>query len=278
MRRSVVVAVWVDTSALGLGVVAAVRAVGCVALVLSAVAVGAINLVVLVTGCCDGAASVASLVRGAEIVVVASSKTAGSGSSTGGAKLGVPVRVLLAVPEVALGGTGSVVVGWARTEALLLLVAAHKSDLENSGDDKEDHRDDRNGECGSVQAASSARRDGISKVLALTGADATSAVAIRIVLSRISDAKRGVHDARARARAMAGQDGDGDEATNEQDVEDNSSEGKEADASEAAGEHNGSDCVNHGNSGDALNSLLPVGNALVAVCAHTQEVGVDAWA
>jgi len=42
---------------------------------------------------------------------------------------------------------------------------------------------------------------------------------------------------------VAGQDGDGDEATHEQDVKNDSGESEEGDATEAAGEDSGSDGV-----------------------------------
>lgn len=75
---------------------------------------------------------------------------------------------------------------------------------------------------------------------------------------------------------MAGQDGDGNEATDEEDVEKDGSEGEEGDATEAAGENNCSDGVEDSNTGDTLNGLLPCRDALVAVCAHAEEVRVDA--
>lgn len=67
---------------------------------------------------------------------------------------------------------------------------------------------------------------------------------------------------------MAGQNGDRDEATDEEDVQENRSEGEEADAAEAACEDHSSDGVENGDTRNALNSLLPCGNALVAVCTH----------
>ena len=76
---------------------------------------------------------------------------------------------------------------------------------------------------------------------------------------------------------MAGQDGDGNEANDEENVEKDGSEGEEGDATEAAGKDNGGDGVEDSNTGDTLNGLLPCRDALVAVCAHAEEVRVDAW-
>ena len=76
---------------------------------------------------------------------------------------------------------------------------------------------------------------------------------------------------------MAGQDGDGNEAADKQDVEKDSSEGEEGDATEAAGEDGGSDCVEDCNARDSLDGLFPRGNALITVGAHAEEVRVDAW-
>ena len=64
---------------------------------------------------------------------------------------------------------------------------------------------------------------------------------------------------------MAGQDGDGNEATDEENVEKDGSEGEEGDATEAAGKDHSSDSVYNSNAGDALNSLLPSGYASVAI-------------
>ena len=74
---------------------------------------------------------------------------------------------------------------------------------------------------------------------------------------------------------MAGQDGDGDEATHEQDVKNDGGESEEGDATEAAGDDGGSDCVEDCNARDSLDGLFPRGNALIAVGAHAEEVRVN---
>ena len=275
VRHGVVVAVRVDASALGLSVVTTVGAMcGSRRDSSGAVSIGTINLVVLVAGSCDGASGVASLVRRTEIVGVANSK-ATTNSSTSGTELSILVD-LLAVPEVALGGTGSVVVRRAGTEALLLLVLANKDDLHESGNDEENNGDDRDGEGGGVQTAGGTRGDSVGEVLALASADAVGTEAIRVVQPGVAAAERGVYDASAGAGAVAGQDGDGDEATDKENVQNDGGEGEEADSAEAAGEDNGSDGVEYGDTGDALDSLFPGRDTLVAVCANAEEVGVDA--
>lgn len=276
MRRSVVVAVGVNAGALGLSVVTTVGAVsGSSRDSSSAISVGTVNLVVLVARSGDCASGVAGLVRGTHVMSVAGSETASSNSSASGAELGVPVD-LLAVPEVALGGTGSVVVRRAGTEALLLLVLANKDDLHESGDDEENNGDDRDGECGGVQTAGGTRGDRVGEVLALASADTVGTEAIRVVQPGVAAAERGVYDASTGAGAVAGQDGDGDEATDKENVQNDGGEGEEADSAEAAGEDNGSDGVEYGDTGNALDGLFPGRDALVAVCANAEEVGVDA--
>jgi hypothetical protein len=242
VRHGVVVAVRVDASALGLSVVTTVGAMcGSGRDSSGAVSIGTINLVVLVAGSCDGASGVASLVRRTEVVGVAGSK-ATTNSSASGTELSILVD-LLAVPEVALGGTGSVVVRRAGTEALLLLVLADEDDLHESSDDEEDDGDDGDGEGGGVQAAGGARRDGVGEVLALASADAVVSEAVRVVQSGVAASERGVDNASAGAGAVTGQDGDGNEAADKQDVEKDGGEGEEGDATEAAGEDSGSDGV-----------------------------------
>jgi hypothetical protein len=273
----VVIAVRVDTSSLGLSVVTAVGTVcGSNGDSRSAVSVGTVDLVVLVAGSSDCASGVASLVRGTEVVGVAGNEAAISNSSASGTELSILVDPL-AVPEVALGGTGSVVVGRAGTEALLLLVLADKDDLHEGGDDEEDDGDDGDGEGGGVQAAGSARGDRVGEVLALASADAVVTEAIGVVQPGVAATKRGVNDSSAGAGTVAGQDGDGNEATDEEDVEKDGGEGEEGDATEAAGEDNCSDGVEDSNTGDALDGLFPGRDALIAVCAHGKEVGVDAF-
>jgi len=195
-RSGVVITVRVDTGALRLGVVTSVGTVGGSRDSGSAVSVSTVNLVVLVSGSSNCASSVASLVRGTEVVGVAGNETTSSNSSASGTELSILVD-LLAVPEVALGRTGSVVVGWAGTEALLLLVLADKDDLHESSDDEEDDGDDGDCESSGVQAAGSAWGDGVGEVLALASADAVVAEAIRVVEPGVAAAERGVDDASA---------------------------------------------------------------------------------
>ena len=186
--------------------------------------------------------------------------------------LSVPVGVLLAVPEVALSRAASVVVGRARAETLLLLVLADKEDLEDSGDEEQERGNDRHGKYGSVHAASVAWRDRVGEVLALSSAETIVAEALRFVGISVANAKRGVYGSGARGGTVAGQDSDGNEATDEEDVKDNGCKGEKADTTEAACEDHGSDGVHDSNAGDALNSLLPSGNALVAVGLYREEV------
>jgi len=144
-----------------------VGAVSSVAVVLlGGVSVGTVDLVVSTAGGGDSASSVGGVVRRADISGVAGGKGA-SCSGSHDILLSIPVgSLLLAVPEVALGSTAGVVVGRARAETLLLLVLAHKEDLEESGDEEQESGNDRHGEYGSVHAAGVARRDGVGEVLA----------------------------------------------------------------------------------------------------------------
>jgi hypothetical protein len=261
-------------SSLRSSVVGAVRAVSGVALVrLSSVSVGTVDLVVLIAGSSNCVASVGSVVRRADVSGVAGGKGASCNRSDD-SLLGIPVGLLgLAVPEVALGRAFGVVVGWARAKTLLLLVLADKEDLEESSNEEQESGDNGHGEHSLVHAASIARGDGVRQVLALVKAEVAKALRVGI---GVANTKGSVHNAGAGVGTSAGQDGDSDEATNAQDVNENRSEGEEGDAAEAAGEDHSSDGVEHSNARNALNSLLPGGNALVAIGAYCEEVGVDA--
>ena len=244
---------------------------------LGTVSVSTVDLVVASARSSNCASSVGGVVRWANIGGVAGSKSARC-SGSDHILLSVPVgSVLLAVPEVALGRAAGVVVGRARAETLLLLVLADKEDLEESSDEEQESGNDRHSEHGSVHAASVARRDRVGEVLALSSAETIVAKALRVVGISIADAKRGVDDAGAGGGTVAGQDSNCDETTDEEDVEDDRGEGEEADATEAAGKDHGSDGVQDGDAGNALNSLLPSGDALVAVGLYREEVRVDAW-
>lgn len=253
-------------------VVGAVGAVGRVAgVLLGRVSVGAVDLVVPVAGCSDSASSVGCVVGWADI----SGVTGGEGASWSGGDdvlLKVPVvGLLLALPEVALGRAAGVVVGRARAETLLLLVLADKEDLEESSDEEQESGNNRHGEHSSVHAASVARRDSVGEVLAISSAETVVAKALGVGVG-IANAKRGVDNASARGSTVAGQHSDGNEAADEEDVKDNCGEGEEADTAKAARKDHGSDGVQNSHAGDALNSLLPSGDALVAIGLDREEV------
>lgn len=76
---------------------------------------------------------------------------------------------------------------------------------------------------------------------------------------------------------MAGQYGDRNEPSDEEDVKDDRSEGEEADASKAACKDHSGDGVHNRDAGNALDSLLPSGDAPVAIGLDREEVGVNAW-
>ena len=71
---------------------------------------------------------------------------------------------------------------------------------------------------------------------------------------------------------MAGQNSDGNETADEADIKYDRGEGEDADATEAAGKDHSSDSVYNSNAGDAINSLLPSGDALVAIGLDREEV------
>ena len=95
------------------------------------------RFVVLVTVTSDSRASVGSVVRRTDIVCRSSGESTGTGSDFGVTEASV---LVLASPteETTTGTAAGVVVGWARTEALLLLVVARESDLHEGRDEEEE--------------------------------------------------------------------------------------------------------------------------------------------
>jgi hypothetical protein len=82
--------------------------------------------------------------------------------------------------------------------------------------------------------------------------------------------------ARARVRAVASEDSDGDHATHAKNVHDEAEQRKECLTAEAACEDNREDGVQDDDARNTLDGLLPAGNCIVAVRLHGEEVAVDA--
>jgi len=164
----------------------------------------------------DGGASVGSVVAGTVVVGRGrGSKTASSGSRDG-TDFGIAVSHgavgLAALPELHAGTLGVAVVR-TRTKGLLLLVVAHKEDLDESAEQEEESADDGDGEAGGVELAGRAERGGVGDLVALAvGAEALLGVGGSV-------AERCVDSARAAGCAVTGQDGDGDHGTAAKDVE-----------------------------------------------------------
>lgn len=175
---------------------------------------------------------------------------------------------LLTLPELAVTRASSVSVGRGRTKALLLLVMAPKTDLQQGSDEEEetvtllvaDHgyhdrgylrSQDRDGKACGVQAACSSERRRVGDLIALASA------AKALLGLRIAGSKRSLDPAGAAVGSITSENGESYKGSAEEDVQDNSDESEESLASEADGEKNGEDGVNDSCSRDSLHRVCP---------------------
>lgn len=212
----------------------------------------------------DSRASVASLVAWTDVVVVASGQTTAVDGSAGWAHLRVALSLLLglaASEETTLLARGVVVV-WAGTVCLLLLVGAHELELEGSGDEEEDGSNDTAGEDGLVETAGSLVVDSVGDLVV---------EAILAELAEWVEASAVV----AGAFAAVAENNNGDHATNEENIDEDSDEGQAGDTTETAGQEDSKDGVNDSNAGDTLNGLVALGDngtLLLAIGKDREEV------
>ncbi|KAI6890073.1 hypothetical protein KC325_g242 [Hortaea werneckii] len=232
-----VVPVRVYASALRLSIIASMGAVRHVVAMAAVV-----DLVVVAVIGRDGGG--ARLVARSEILVAA---------------CGEGVRRHAGTVEVALAEARSVVVAGAGAVAFLFLVVAHEGDLHGGRAEEEEGANDGDGEDGCVELARGAEADGVGDVLAFAAAGAKAALS-EAAGAAVGGAvaERGLHVAGAAARAVAGEYGDGDHASDEADVQDDGDEGEEGDAAEAAGEAYGADGVQGRDTGEAFNCAFPL--------------------
>lgn len=252
--RSGIVAVGVDSTGTsgGRGVVTGVGA-------------SWLNLLVDASGAADGSTSVGSVVAWAS-VRVGNSEARGSS-----AELSLASGVLiLASKESLASGAGSVAVGWAGSEALLLLVVADEHNVHDGGEQENDATDNGDGEASLVHAASSAVVDTVGNLIALgtVGAEAETNI-VKVC------ANGGADDARAGARAIASQHCESNEDTNEGNVENDADEAEEADAGKAAGQEHSQDGVENRCTSKAFYCLRISCNEQIAIGEDSEEVAVN---
>jgi hypothetical protein len=144
---------------------------------------------------------------------------------------------LLLTAEQTLAVARGVVVGWAWSQALLLLMVAHEHDLHGGGAEEEEGGDDGDGEDGSVELAGCAQVDCVGVVLALISTKSIAAEAVVGCCWSITE--RCLDVALARVGSIACQDSDGDHCSGEEDVENDSDDREARDAAQAACQDNG---------------------------------------
>ena len=84
--------------------------------------------------------------------------------------------------------------------------------------------------------------------------------------------ERSVDEAAAAVGASPSKDGNGSEAANKADVEDNREEGKERDTAKEQGQKDTKDAIEHSGARDALNGLPFLSNRKVVICQDRKEV------
>jgi len=175
---------------------------------------------------------------------------------------------VLALPKLTARAS-SVVIGGARTKALLLLVVTTKEHLHRDGEKEKECSDDSDRKAGSVQAAGGAERGSICDLVALVGA------AKALLGTGGSVTKRSVDVSGAARCTITGEDCNSNHGTAAESVEDQTEEGKESLSAKAACEDNRADGVQDRRAGETLYGLLPARNGNIAVSLDGKEVGVD---
>lgn len=228
----VVIAVWIHTSALRLGIEAAMSGE-------HMIVASRLDLVVRCGSVvADSRASLVALADLAILVVAVSSVSICACGTDLGILLSIAVLLLgLALSEEALvAGAGGVIVVRAWAVAFLLLVVLPDEKLHDGSYEEEDGTADSNGESSLVHTASLAVVDAVGEGLALATTKAVRAIAIRCSVD-VAVAERSVDEARAGFSTAAGHDGNAGECTHEKDVENEADERQKC-ASQAAGEEN----------------------------------------
>lgn len=160
----------------------------------------------------------------------------------------------------------SVVVRWARSVSLLLLVVAHESELHKSSEEEENSSSDGDGEASLVELAGSAK----------VGSEVVAALSVgKRVIGR-SVTKRSSDIVFAAVGALAGQNCNSNHATHAEEIEDQTKNGEEGDTSQAACQKSGADSVKSDGTGKTLNGLPSGRDIKVMVCENGKEVTEDA--
>lgn len=219
----------------------------------------------------DSGASHVSVVAGTVITGTRSKSSVAGGRGSwdsGDLRVTELAVAVLALPELAARAT-SVVVGRARTKALLLLVVTAKEELHRDREKEEECSDNSDRETSSVEPAGSAKRGRVGDLVTLT-------VAAKALL-RVGRAvaKRSVNEARALRCAIAGKNSNGDHSTAAKGVEDQAKQSKEGLAAKAAGEDHSGNGVEDRGAGETFYGLLPTWNRNIAISLDREEVGVD---
>jgi len=119
----------------------------------SRLAVLGLRLERLVTSIVHGGARHAGFVTGSNSRAMAIVGWCGTGSCHLSVTSATGSLAVAALPECTTTGSAGVVVRWAWSVALLLLVVAGEKELDSGGDEEEEDVDDGHGEAGRVQAA-----------------------------------------------------------------------------------------------------------------------------
>ena len=229
-------------------------------------------------------ARVTGFVRGSHVMVVLLRFEASDSGHSGRGKLSVPGGCLLAVKETLAAGARRVIIRGRRAIALFLPVMPHQKYLEKGTEEekntmssqcKQGHRhqlikglqeDDGHGKHRLLQST----RDFVTRTVATTTGRGRSEFE-----GAVSIPKRRVDVSTATMGTGPGQDGHGDESTQEEDVQDQGQSSKGGDPSDEAGQERSNDSPKDSGSSDALDGLNPGGLVEVMTGQHGEEVRED---
>lgn len=198
-----------------------------------------------------GRTGITRLARWPDVIVMMLLRFDGArGSRSGRGKLSISgVGVLVASEEALLSGARGIAVGGRWTITLLFLMVSHKEDLEKSAEEEETNENDRDGKDTLLHATSSPV---VGNVVS------TDSIEIgRTRCSRISITQRRRDETVAATSTSSVHVGDGDEASDEEDIEDQGQSAETRKTSDEASKESGDQSPEDSCTGDTLDGFDP---------------------
>lgn len=222
----------------------------------------------------NGGAGVGSVVGWSDVIVRWLLGVSSSGAD--GGELSVPVvGALVARKESSslFGCSGSVAIG--SSISLLLLVVPDKEHLDDCGEEEEADQNEGHDEDGPVETARAAQVRPVGS--GEPAAETETVVDVIIVISADgASAQRRRDNVSAPSSAFTSEDGNCDEATDEEEIQEDAKDAKGGHASEEAGQEDAKQGVENGSCGDGLDGDDSARSGKAIVPSRSEEVGEDA--